>query len=102
MKYFAKIENNIVVNTVLSESEEFLPEGTWIEYSTTGEFRANPAGVGCSYDADNDVFINIKPFPSWTLNQTNWQWEAPSEKPTDAYYGWDELSQSWYKMKDFD
>jgi len=101
MKYFAKIENNNVINTVLSETEEFLPEGTWIEYSPTGEFRANAAGVGGSYDAENDVFIDTKPFDSWVLNNTTWKWEAPVLKPTDAYYGWDESTQSWYKMKDF-
>lgn len=101
MKYFAKIEDGLVVNIVVSESEDTLPTGTWIEYSLDSSFRANPAGVGGSYDSQNDVFINPKPFASWILNETNWQWEAPVAKPTDAYYAWDENSESWYKMKDF-
>lgn len=101
MRYFAKIESNKVVDTVLSESESFLPEGTWVEYSIDGDFRANRAGVGSEYDSENDVFINPKPYESWVLNQSNWQWEAPVAKPTDAYYGWDESTTSWYKMKDF-
>ncbi len=37
MKYFAKIENNIVVNTVVSESTDILAEGTWIEYNQSGD-----------------------------------------------------------------
>lgn len=102
MKYFAKIENNKVVNTVLSESSDLLTDGTWIEFSPEGLFRANPAGVGSTYDEENDVFIHPKPYSSWVLNNTTWKWEAPAAKPTDAYYGWDESTQSWYKMKDFE
>ena len=102
MKYFAKIENNTVVNTAVSESVENFVEGTWIEYSSLGEFRGNPAAVGSTYDSENDVFISPKPFSSWVLNEENWKWEAPSAKPLDAYYGWDEESLSWYKMKDFE
>lgn len=101
MKYFAKIENDIVVNIVQSETEDSFSEGNYIEYSPSGEFRANSASIGGSYDSQNDVFIGIKPFESWILNTSTWQWESPVEKPTDAYYGWDETSQSWYKMKDF-
>jgi hypothetical protein len=102
MKYFAKIENNIVVNTVVSESIDLLEEGNWIEYSLDGEFRGNRANIGSSYRLEEDVFINIKPHASWNLNTENWQWEAPTPKPNDAYYNWDEDSLSWYKMKDFE
>lgn len=102
MKYFAKVENNEVVDTVLSEDISLLSENNWIEYSLDGSFRGNPAGVGSTYDFQNDKFINPKPFESWILNQDNWQWEAPVTKPTDAYYGWNESTQSWYKMKDFE
>jgi hypothetical protein len=101
MKYFAKIENDLVTNTVLAADESLLLDGTWIEYSQSGEFRGNAAGVGSTYDSENDVFINPKPYDSWVLNTSTWKWEAPVEKPTDAYYGWDESTQSWYKMKDF-
>jgi hypothetical protein len=102
MKYFAKIENNEVVNTVLSESLDLLIGDNWVEFSPDGSFRGNRAGVGSMYDSENDVFINPKPYESWVLNQSSWQWEAPVAKPTDAYYGWDESTTSWYKMKDFE
>jgi hypothetical protein len=29
-----------------------------------------------------DAFIPKKPFPSWILNETTCQWEAPVAKPT--------------------
>ena len=59
-------------------------------------FRGNYAQIGGTYDADNDVFYGPKPFASWTLNSTNWQWEAPVAYPEgDALYTWDEDTTSW-------
>jgi hypothetical protein len=101
MKYFAKIENNIVVNLVLAEDLSFLGEGEWVEYCVDGSFRKNPAAIGGEYDSSNDAFILVKPYPSWTLNESTFKWEAPTPKPVDAYYNWDEDSLAWYKMKDF-
>ena len=54
-------------------------------------FRGNYAGIGFTYDSDNDVFYEPQPFASWTLNQTNWTWEAPISYPDDDLeYYWDE------------
>ena len=39
-------------------------------------FRGNYAGIGFTYDPDNDVFYAQQPFPSWIMNET-WTWEAP-------------------------
>tara|TARA_Y100000004_G_scaffold50498_1_gene55649 strand:+ start:1346 stop:1699 length:354 start_codon:yes stop_codon:yes gene_type:complete len=53
------------------------------------------ASVGCSYDANNDVFILPKPYPSWTLNSDN-KWEAPVSPPTDGeVHIWNEENQQW-------
>tara|TARA_Y100001937_G_scaffold127739_1_gene200941 strand:- start:66 stop:389 length:324 start_codon:yes stop_codon:yes gene_type:complete len=38
-------------------------------------FRANYAGIGYTYDADNDVFIPPKPTTDATLNEETWLWE---------------------------
>ena len=101
MKYFAEIENDIVVNIVVSEDTDLPGEGEWVEYCVDGSFRKNPAAIGGTYDRDNDAFVLTKPYPSWTLNSSTFKWEAPTPKPEDAYYNWDEDSLSWYKMKDF-
>lgn len=38
----------------------------------------------------------IKPYPSWTLNEYDSQWEAPVAKPTDGQeYVWNETDQIW-------
>ena len=48
------------------------------------------------YDATHDVFYKKQPHPSWTLNQTTWNWEAPIQMPTDEhYYEWDETQGNW-------
>lgn len=75
------------------------------QYSLDSSFRKNEAEIGGGYyDAVNDVFITIKPFPSWSLN-SDFKWEAPVTKPaiyTDPLvpdYGfspyWDEENQKW-------
>jgi len=64
----------------------------------TKAFRGNYAGVGSTYDETNDIFVHPKPFPSWTLNTTTAQWEAPVAHPEDALdYVWDEDNQQWVR-----
>ena len=66
-------------------------------------FRGNYARIGGIYDEVNDIFINKKPYPSWTLDLTNASWKAPIEMPityTDGVndvYLWDEINQTWNK-----
>jgi hypothetical protein len=64
--------------------------------SYNGNIRANYAGIGGVYDPINDVFIHAKPFTSWVLNETTFQWEAPVPKPDDGKdYVWYEPTLSW-------
>ncbi|WP_290939611.1 hypothetical protein [Hyphomonas sp.] len=52
-------------------------------YNTSGNkhkdggtgFRGNYAGLGDTYDKDNDVFIAPKPTADATLNEETWLWE---------------------------
>tara|TARA_Y100001938_G_C8025920_1_gene398022 strand:+ start:120 stop:458 length:339 start_codon:yes stop_codon:yes gene_type:complete len=101
-------ENNIVVEVIVIDNNELLDEnnkeqeslginfitntlgltGTWIQtsYNTFGNqhetggipLRGNFAGIGYSYDSENNVFIPIKPSiigKEYILNTTNWLWE---------------------------
>lgn len=64
--------------------------------------RANFAGVGYKYDPSFDVFIAPQPFPSWKLNYTNYQWEAPIARPEeiDGYWWiWSEINQEWISIQ---
>jgi hypothetical protein len=59
-------------------------------------YRKNYAGIGYSYDQDRDAFIPPKPYPSWILNESTCQWDAPVPYPTDGQmYLWDEDNQQW-------
>ena len=59
-------------------------------------FRKNYASVGYTYNEDIDAFIALKPFNSWTLNETTCLWEAPVQYPTDNQdYIWNESTTSW-------
>lgn len=67
-------------------------------------YRGNYAGIGYTYDEDNDIFIAKKPFASWTLNVSTASWEAPVAMPNTEtngvkdQYSWNESTQSWDKV----
>lgn len=62
--------------------------------------RANFASVGFTYDEDNDVFIEPKPYESWILNEESFIYEPPIPLPEDYQdqernYFWDEENLKW-------
>jgi len=61
--------------------------------------RGNYAGIGYTYDYENDVFYAPQPFPSWTLSNQTWTWEPPIPYPLDGVlYVWDEPTTSWVQI----
>ena len=114
MSHYAKVENGIVTNVIVAEAEFFdtfvdSSPGRWIQtsYNTHANqhslggtpLRGNYAGIGYTYDHQNDVFYAPKPFPSWTLNQSIWMWEAPTPYPNDEkFYKWDETTLAWVEQ----
>ncbi len=110
MSYFAKIDDNNIVEQVISApSAEWCNEnigGVWLEtsYNTLGgvhqaggtPLRKNYAGIGYTYDADRDAFISPKPHASWLLDEETCFWEPPVPKPNDnKRYEWNEEMTSW-------
>ena len=111
MSHFAKIENGIVTQVIVAE-HDFINSGAvgdsnqWKQTSYNTQagvhklggtpLRGNYAGIGYVYDAVNDVFYAPQPYPSWTLNNITWTWEAPVAYPTDGKpYTWNEETTSW-------
>ena len=96
MSHFAKINNKIVEKVIVAE-QNFIDtqEGIWVQTSYNNSFRKNYAGIGHTYDETRDAFYAPQPYPSWTLNETTCQWEAPTPYPDDGYYSWDEDTLSW-------
>jgi len=84
--YFAILDNNKVVNVVVSDSE--MNEGKNLE-------DKNTAGIGWTYHPDKDNFSPPQPYPSWTLDDTC-TWQPPVPHPSDdKRYIWNEETQSW-------
>jgi hypothetical protein len=121
--HFAKVVDGKVTQVIVAEPEFFnnfvdSSPGSWIQtsYNTRGgvhyepnsdtpsadqskALRGNYAGIGYSYDYINDVFIPPKPYPSWVLNQTTWNWDAPTPRPDDGkFYQWDEAAKAWTEL----
>ena len=69
-------------------------------------FRGNYAGIGMTYDEDNDIFIGKKPYASWVLNEAEARWQSPigdapelSEEEVGTHrYDWNESTGAWDKI----
>lgn len=102
------VNNEAIDNLPFPESEPvgiefcralFGSDTQWKQTSYNASFRKNYAGVGFVYAIVFDAFIPPKPYPSWRLNTTTYQWEPPVPYPTDGKkYWWDEETQSWVEI----
>lgn len=125
MAHFAELDdNNVVLRVVVVDNKdcrtadgiekesigiahcEWLFGGRWVQTSYNGNFRKRYAGIGMVYNADVDAFVAPQPFPSWVLNSTTAEWEAPIPVPEDEgtgeppkMYWWDEVTTSWKEME---
>ena len=127
MGHYAKVIGDTVVQVIVAKQDfiDILPDkSAWIKtsYNTHGgvhynqdenkrrttpssdqskALRKNFAGIGMTYDKVKDAFIAKQPFPSWTLNESTCQWEAPIAYPgvwgsdVEGKYVWNEETQSW-------
>jgi hypothetical protein len=128
MAHYAFIDsNNIVVKVITGVDEDVIQtdlDGTqvggsseaWEDFyasrpefeglickrtSYNGNYRGNFAGIGFKYDPEFNIFISPQPFPSWKLNYTTYNWQAPVDQPenTDEYYWrWSETNKEWIKV----
>jgi len=110
MKYFAKLGLNSKVRGLTHVRDIDAPTEKagidyltklhnypfWVQGSKDGSIRKNASMIGATYDEDKDAFILKQPYPSWILNETTCQWEAPSARPDDGKrYRWNDDSESW-------
>ena len=96
------------------------PAQMWIQtsYNTSGNthkdggtpFRGNYAGIGYTYDEDDNIFWSKKPHASWVKHNASASWKSPigdapalTEEQTSQNtalthrwgYTWNEAGQSW-------
>ena len=118
MAHYAFLDSNNIVTEVIVGKNEGEESTDWevhygnfrgqtckrTSYNTQGgvhtgggtPYRKNYAGIGYTYDEARDAFISPKPYPSWLLNESTCQWEAPVPYPVDGErYRWDEAAGEW-------
>jgi hypothetical protein len=113
------IENEAVGQQYLEKHNNW-PSHLWIQtsYNTYENqhrnggtpFRGNYAGIGMSWDSENQIFWPKKPYASWVKNTTDAKWQSPigdapelTQEQKDQntaethfwYYNWNEDNQSW-------
>ena len=104
------------------ETHNNWPAQMWIQtsYNTKGNthssgdnskaFRGNYAGIGYTWDEDNQIFWPKPPFVSWVKNTSEARWQSPigdapalteeqeSQNTADThgwYYAWNEANTTW-------
>tara|TARA_B100000427_G_C15504512_1_gene593330 strand:+ start:852 stop:1241 length:390 start_codon:yes stop_codon:yes gene_type:complete len=129
MAHYAFLDGNNIVTEVITgideDKKDDLPKefSSWEEfygnfrgqtckrtsYNTYGNehksegtaFRGNYAGIGFTYDTENDVFIPPKPFNSWVLDESKWVWKAPVDEPDDGKaYFWNDNKGEWEEISE--
>ena len=118
MAHFAQLDQNNVVTQVIVVSNNELMDGTdeseakgiafcqslygadtrWVQTSYNNNFRKRYAGVGYTYDANIDAFIQPKPYPSWVVDPVTIEWIPPVPRPTDDVYKWNEDLIAWLRV----
>ena len=97
--YFAQIDFFRRVLKVIVADQDFVDTqpGMWVQCDIDGISPKNYPGIGFTFDYDKNAFISPKPaFPSWILNSSTCQWEAPVQMPSDGkIYDWNESLQVW-------
>ena len=102
------------------ETHNNWPAQMWIQtsYNTSGgthkdggtALRGNYAGIGYTWDEDDQIFWPKKPHASWVKNMTTAGWDSPigdapaltaeqeSQNTADTHswhYNWNEANQTW-------
>jgi hypothetical protein len=107
MAHWAEIdENNVVLRVTVGDNNspdegyQWLIDnlgGTWIKTSYNNNIRGVYAGIGYSYNSDEDIFVSPQPFPSWIRSGSSWNPPTPMPED-DKRYIWDEESISWIEQ----
>lgn len=112
MAHYAYLDdNNIVVAVTVGKEETELIDGLDTETyyalgtpytvkrtSYNGNIRKQYAGIGYTYNPVADVFIEPQPYASWLLDADH-NWQAPTPKPEEGLWYWDEATLSWVEVE---
>jgi hypothetical protein len=112
MAHYAFLDNNNIVTEVIvgideTETIEGLDTETWYgnfrgqvckRTSYNNNVRGTYAGIGYSYNPDEDIFVVPQPYLSWTRSGSFWN--PPTPRPNDGFWTWDESTLSWVEAQE--
>ena len=118
MSHYAHLVQFNIVDQVIVANADFiasLPDATnWVQtsYNTVAGIHVDPvtrlpdggtpigmnyAGIGYTWDGIG--FAAPKPYVSWSLNKSTYQWESPVPYPSDEKtYTWVEGLNNWVEI----
>tara|TARA_R110000765_G_scaffold277041_1_gene375036 strand:- start:553 stop:1002 length:450 start_codon:yes stop_codon:yes gene_type:complete len=113
------VEDELVGQQYLENNNNW-PAQMWVQTSYNScknqhnlggtPFRGNYAGIGYTWDEDNQIFWPKKPYASWVKNISEARWQSPigddpeltaehiSQTAAETHYwiyNWNEEGQSW-------
>jgi hypothetical protein len=112
MAHYAFLDNNNIVTEVIvgideTETIEGLDTETWYanfrgqtckRTSYNSRIRGTYAGIGFTYNVNEDIFVTPQPYPSWIRSGSFWN--APTPHPEDGKtYLWDEENLEWQESE---
>jgi len=109
MAHYAFLDDsNVVTEVITGINETELIEGldteTWYgnfrgqvckRTSYNGNIRGKYAGIGDSYNQEEDIFVTPQPYPSWTRSGSYWNPPTPMPTTEGKFYYWSEDDLSW-------
>jgi hypothetical protein len=66
------------------EGKHYQPDSDTESSDQSKALRANFPSTGWTYDSTNDIFVEPKPFDSWTLNTTTGKYEPATARPSES------------------
>jgi hypothetical protein len=111
MAHYAFLDNNNVVTEVITgihetETIEGLDTETWYgnfrgqvckRTSYNSNIRGTYAGIGYTYNPDEDIFVTPQPYPSWIRSGSFWN--PPTPRPEGMNWSWDEENLMWQQLE---
>ncbi len=104
-------ENNIVTEVIPGRDEWEVVDGITDWERAYSEIRGQVckrtsyhnnirgvyAGVGYTYNAEEDIFVTPQPYPSWIRSGSFWN--APTLMPIQGEWYWNEDTLSWIEIE---
>jgi len=73
----------------------------FVQCSFNASFRNIFPMIGASFDQEQNIFIDPKPYESWLFDENTKTWVAPVPMPSDSeqkQYEWNEDQKSWVEV----